>query len=722
MRHTWQRWFGISVMVAAAGCGGDGGTGGGGGSGPGESCTSDESCVAGHFCAGGVCVQECRGIEIRCPAGMMCDARGRCVGEGTGDAGPGGDTDAGPICTSDADCDDGVYCNGEERCGGGGACAAGEPPDCDDGVACTTDSCSEETRTCTHGSSDADGDGFVAVGCGDGDDCDDTNDAIHPGADETCDTVDDDCDPATLGEVDADGDTYVSAACCNGAGNCGTDCADDSSDVHPDVTEVCNRIDDNCDGATDEGVTVPLYLDVDSDSYGSGEPMMLCADTMGFVPVGGDCDDGDDHRHPGAAEMCNGIDEDCDMAVDDGAMTLYTIDADGDGYGSSAPGAMTTTACMRPAGYAETADDCNDGVRSTHPGAREFCDAAMVDDDCDGTPNELCPCVTGTTRSCCGTRGTETCEMIDTGSMWGACSVSPTTERCNAIDDDCDGTIDDGASATCGITGQTCSAGSCVCPAGQSVCGTRCVTLGAMCDGSDGDSCATGRMVCSGSSVVCDDDAASTHTDVQCGMDRDCDGNAYENITCDPRSGATTPCDTCTGVSSTYTMFARGTAPCAGTCTWSSTCSRQAASGGINQPPGVSPWVVYTAFGNCGGSIVGGRDYQNPYVFATNDCPIANINNVELAPGRYDVTVDHYDSAVLVTPRIRVQIGPDSRVISNTIGGWQPHSYSFTVTSCQNANIAITSLYTYYDGSSGGSAGYYRGGDTIGNIRISGPY
>ena len=156
----------------------------------------------------------------------------------------GGDRDGGepPECTEDDDCDDGVFCNGAERCGEGGACASGPAP-------CGGE-CVEEDETCLD--CDADADGSRAIGCG-GDDCDDSDARRSPSATEVCDAedLDEDCDPTTFGGRDDDGDGYVDALCCNGT-SCGDDCNDAEEGIHPTEAEMCNRIDDDCDGTIDE--------------------------------------------------------------------------------------------------------------------------------------------------------------------------------------------------------------------------------------------------------------------------------------------------------------------------------------------------------------------------------------------------------------------------------------------------------------------------------------
>ncbi|HEV8336023.1 MAG TPA: MopE-related protein [Candidatus Polarisedimenticolia bacterium] len=84
---------------------------------------------------------------------------------------------------------------------------------------------------------DEDGDGFTLC---DGD-CDEGNTSVHPGAAELCNGIDDDCDGA-IDEVDSDGDHFT----------CAIDCDDANPDVHPGVAELCNGVDDDCDGSVDE--------------------------------------------------------------------------------------------------------------------------------------------------------------------------------------------------------------------------------------------------------------------------------------------------------------------------------------------------------------------------------------------------------------------------------------------------------------------------------------
>jgi hypothetical protein len=97
-----------------------------------------------------------------------------------------------------------------------------------------------------------------------------------------------------------------------------------------------------------------------------------------------DCDDQDPRIHPDAVELCDGVDQDCDGVVDDGATDLYWPDADADGHGGEdETGLSSVAACAAPAGHVESADDCDDADAAIHPGATDLCEDG-VDNDCSG--------------------------------------------------------------------------------------------------------------------------------------------------------------------------------------------------------------------------------------------------------------------------------------------------------------------------------------------------
>jgi hypothetical protein len=122
---------------------------------------------------------------------------------------------------------------------------------------------------------------------------------------------------------DADGDAYgnadVTTQACNAptgyvADN--TDCNDADEAINPGATESCNGVDDDCDGQIDEGVKTTFYRDADSDSYGNADvTTQACTAPTGYVADNTDCKDADEAINPGATESCNGVDDDCDGQI-----------------------------------------------------------------------------------------------------------------------------------------------------------------------------------------------------------------------------------------------------------------------------------------------------------------------------------------------------------------------------------------------------------------------
>jgi hypothetical protein len=196
-----------------------------------------------------------------------------------------------------------------------------------------------------YGSDDADGDGWS-----DDLDCDDGDPDVHPEAAEVCNGVDDDCDEdVPADEADDDGD---------GSRVCDGDCDDGDAQVLPGAGEACDELDNDCDGTVDEGY-------VDSNGDGVLDCMEVDGDGDGWLPAEGDCDDDDGSVHPGAAELCNGHDDDCDGQVPSG-------EADGDGDGVRVCGG-----------------DCDDSDDEVAPGLPEVC-FDETDQDCSGVPDGGC--------------------------------------------------------------------------------------------------------------------------------------------------------------------------------------------------------------------------------------------------------------------------------------------------------------------------------------------
>jgi hypothetical protein len=151
------------------------------------------------------------------------------------------------------------------------------------------------------------------------------------------------------------------------------DCNDSNPNINPGEIEIPgNGIDENCDG-------VDAPIDADGDGFTSDV----------------DCDDNNPSINPNAAEVCNGIDDNCDGQIDEGLLlNTYYADADGDGFGDAL---VETTECSPPSGYVSNNTDCNDSNPNINPNAMEIpgngidenCDNmdAVVDDDADGFTN-----------------------------------------------------------------------------------------------------------------------------------------------------------------------------------------------------------------------------------------------------------------------------------------------------------------------------------------------
>ncbi len=337
---------------------------------------------------------------------------------------------------------------------------------------------------------DCDGDGFEDVANG-GDDCDDTRDDVNPAAPEVCDGFDNDCDlmfdsadpsvdlsTRTNWYVDDDFDGFGTNqisqlnACdpLPGEANNTDDCDDGRSDVYPGAPELCDTIDNDCDTFADDDdpddvvVDVPTWhLDSDGDTF--GDPLIAytqtCAppETGTWVAEGTDCNDGVAETNPFAVEVCDGVDNDCDLFVDDddpdADLTPWYRDGDGDSWGVSTD---VLAQCTQPSGYVGTPGDCNDFAASTNPGAEEVCDAG-ADNDCDGLSDDQDPDLNTSSTWYAdddgdgyGTPDTSVAQCAQpTGFVGnsGDCddtraTVSPASlEVCDGLDNDCDLNADD---------------------------------------------------------------------------------------------------------------------------------------------------------------------------------------------------------------------------------------------------------------------------------------
>ena len=300
---------------------------------------------------------------------------------------------------------------------------------------------------------DADSDGAAALLAG-GIDCDDGDPSVRPGLPEVCNGKDDDCDglvdpPGSVGatptfaDVDGDGsgDPLSFLLRCDlpaGWVANGDDCDDLDPFRAPDLPEVCLHpvlgagVDEDCDGLVDEsgadGET--FWVDADADGFGdASSSLVACQLPPGAADEPGDCDDGTPAVFPGAVEVCNGVDDDCDQFADEAGATgevPFYADLDGDGFGNTA---SVVWACAVPSAAAVVGGDCDDVNPSVYPGAPESC-SSNQDLNCDGA-------VQFEDNDGDGAPACTDCDDGDPGIFPGA------TEACDAVDTDCDGDLVD---------------------------------------------------------------------------------------------------------------------------------------------------------------------------------------------------------------------------------------------------------------------------------------
>jgi hypothetical protein len=197
------------------------------------------------------------------------------------------------------------------------------------------------------------------------------------------------------------------------------------------------------------------YLDGDGDGVGRADFSMLgCKDAppTAFVATMGDCDDYRKTVFPGAKELCNMIDDNCDGQIDENAVPVELWpDADGDGYYDARTEKVGTPkiGCAGLKNWAAEPGDCQPMNKAVNPGVEELCN--NIDDDCDGDVDER-------VRPTCGEGW---CRRESPGCDVMYCMPGdPVKEKCNFLDDDCDGLVDEDPDLC--PQGQTCAAGLCV--------------------------------------------------------------------------------------------------------------------------------------------------------------------------------------------------------------------------------------------------------------------
>jgi hypothetical protein len=329
---------------------------------------------------------------------------------------------------------------------------------------------------------------------------------------ETCNGINDDCDAQTDEGFNVgapcdglDGDLCNEGSiACSGSG--GTMCSDQTA-TNP---ELCNLVDDDCDGQFNEGFALGGACDgTDGDLCTEG--IMVCnLDGTGTV-----CSDVSGTN----IDTCNGSDDDCDGSTDE----------DFPGKGQACDG-TDGDLCLEGVNVCNLAGNglqCSDLTGTT----TERCDA--VDNDCDGSNNEGftlgTPCDGGDGDLCI--EGVTVCSGDGLGTTCSD-STGTTVETCNNLDDDCNTTVDDGAGAACGPLGDTCTSGACRCGDGptcsvtvaDNCSGGVCRCGGGSACGGLSDTCSGGSCKC-GVSLACDPVAADACSGglCKCGLSEACE-------------------------------------------------------------------------------------------------------------------------------------------------------------------------------------------------------
>ena len=259
-------------------------------------------------------------------------------------------------------------------------------------------------------------------------------------------------------DIDGFGDPLDDSIACElpiGFVSDSTDCNDTNDLIYPTATDICNAIDDNCNGLIDEDVIfATYYADIDADGFGDiSNDSISCFELAGYVIDNTDCNDLNAAFNPLATEICNDIDDNCNLAIDEGlTVNTFYVDADADNFGNAD---IFIISCLEIiAGYVFDSTDCNDTNNLIYPGAIEICD--YLDNDCDGIIDDNLSYIHSFEDADSDNYGnidvdSLSCEIPD-GFVENDSDCDDTNpfiypgaeEILNGLDDDCNGFIDEG--------------------------------------------------------------------------------------------------------------------------------------------------------------------------------------------------------------------------------------------------------------------------------------
>jgi hypothetical protein len=415
-------------------------------------CDDANGCTADALISAGTCQARCSntGIEgLACPDGDACNGDEFCTASGTCAAGTPLLCSDGNGCTTDtcsptagctftpsvgASCSDGNLCNGAEVCDAAAACRSGTPITCSDGNACTADVCTPATGVCSFPALDADADGFGPIACG-GTDCNDLNAAVHPGATEICDNLDNNCN----GTVDENFKNYndpctADTECCSGTCTANR-CAFGSGDLCLSLNEPCVAPAECCTGRCEASIN----------------GVKRCVDAVTCAPAGTACGQAADccslYCDPTTFKCSNS--SSCDPIA---ASCLDNVECCGN---ICAGGSCNTVGpgCATLGEVCSSGGTCCSGVCAS--GRCSFIDTCRSDGDLCNVNADCCndSCVNGRCTilgacltvgnpcsgfgSCCSNACVDT--GLGTGQCEYLCGCRPLNEVCDANGDCCSG-------------------------------------------------------------------------------------------------------------------------------------------------------------------------------------------------------------------------------------------------------------------------------------------